>query len=104
MAVSDSRLSHASRRSRRPRSRIASQIVAPSRSRPIQASMAASVTASCSSAPALAMKRMPRSASFIHWIRRTPSGAGVVGPRMAATSTTEVEKAMTANTASRIWR
>ena len=60
--------------------------------------------ASCSSAPALAMKRIERSGSFIQVISRTPSGAGVVGPRIAATSTTEVEKAMTAKTASRICR
>ena len=70
----------------------------------IQKSSATAVTASCSSAPADAKKRIDSAGSFIHCVSLTASGAGVVGPRIAATSTTEVEKAMTAKTASRICR
>ena len=73
-------------------------------SMPIQISSAAAVTPSCSSAPAEARNRVDRSGSFIHCVSRTASGAGVVGPRIAATSTTEVENARTANTASLICR
>ena len=72
------------------------------RSKPIQIAMASAVTPSCRIAPAEARKRIERSGSRIHSISRTASGAGVVGPRICATSTTEVEKAMTAKTASRI--
>ena len=91
-------------RNRLPAAAELSRSHAPARSMPIQISSAAAVTPSCSSAPADARNRIDRSGSFIHAVSRTASGAGVVGPRIAATSTTEVEKASTANTASLICR
>jgi hypothetical protein len=44
-----------------------------------------------STAPAEALNQCVRSGLRIQPIRRTDSGAGVLGPRISATSTTEIE-------------
>jgi hypothetical protein len=60
------------------------------RSSPIQATSAVSVTPSCKTAPAEARNRVSRSGSFIQSISRTGSVGGRCGPRISATSTTEL--------------
>ncbi|EWH00566.1 hypothetical protein Q427_18750 [Halomonas sp. BC04] len=59
-------------------------------SRHHQVANAAAVTPSCSTAPAEAMKRWARSGSWNQVRIDTDSVGGRVGPRISATSTTEV--------------
>jgi hypothetical protein len=64
--------------------------MAPMRSITTQTISAARVTPNCSTAPAEARKRVSRSGSFIQSINRTGRVGGRCGPRISATSTTDV--------------
>ena len=61
-----------------------------------QIRIAAATRRICNAAPAVAGKMLCRSAALNQRSRRAASGAGVLGPRMSAISTTESEKASTA--------
>ena len=104
MATNAAVASQRSRRRRHPadaaRSRNAAKMCSPT----IQTARPASATASWRRAPADARKRIVSSGSRIQSTSRTARVGGLVGPRMAATSTTDEAKTRTAKTASLIWR